>query len=112
MAKITVDNSAEMFGAATSIADLARFSFESFDSDAVSIYFLDGILDTDWKWETARMEYEYATGLSAWFKDGSAIHVGAWRTSEDESGRFERREYRAGVNAARRRMGLAPVTVC
>lgn len=107
MAKITVDNSGNTMGGEVTIADLARFSFETFDSRLVSIYFLDGILDTDWPFEVERREYEYATGLSAFFKDGTAIHVAAWGCSDDQSGAFEQREYAAGARHAQKRMGIA-----
>ena len=41
--------------------------------------------------------------MTVLFKDGSRLTVGAWATTDDESGRFEEREYAAGRRFARRR---------
>lgn len=76
--KLTVDNSGEIFGDKTSIADLAQFSFNGEDSERMHIYHADQILRRDWRNEIDKLDMEYATGVSAKFKDGSQLHVGAW----------------------------------
>ena len=44
------------------------------------------ILQRDWRFEIAESEMEYATGISATFKDGSRLSVGAWADCCDGSG--------------------------
>lgn len=75
---LSIDNSAERFGAITSIADLASFTFNGEDSQKLHIYRADKLLSTHWRDEIAAVEMEYATGVSATFKDGSKLHVAAW----------------------------------
>jgi hypothetical protein len=86
MLKIAIDNAANIFPGAVTIADLARFSFNGEDSDALHIYRAQDIIDRDWLFELANLELEYATGISATFKDGSKLHVGAWADCCDGSG--------------------------
>lgn len=77
MTHVTVDTSAERFGAATTIAHLAANSFPEWDHATRTIYDADAVLDRDWKWERESTEMEYATGLSETFKDGSKLHIAA-----------------------------------
>lgn len=88
MLKLAVDNSGEKFGDKVSIADLAVFSFNDRDSDAMHIYQADHILQRDWRDEIAAVDMEYLVGVSATFKDGSALRVSAWANCcrPDESG--------------------------
>lgn len=72
-----IDTSAERFGAAVTIAHLAQFSFEGEDSDALHIYRADQIIARDWPFEVEEIDMEYAMGVRAMFKDGSALFVGA-----------------------------------
>ncbi|PNU05825.1 hypothetical protein [Novosphingobium guangzhouense] len=75
---LSVDNTAEIFGSVTSIADLAQFSFAGEDSQRLHIYRAEEIARTDWRDEIRDMEMEYATGISVTFNDGSKLHVAAW----------------------------------
>lgn len=79
MAKITVDNSANMFPGTVSIADLARNTpFLKASSDDLNIYQVQHEMEKEWPFEIESFEFEYCTGYSATFKDGSRIHIGAW----------------------------------
>lgn len=102
MARITVDNSGEIFGSTVTLADLAQHSFQEMRSDIVSIYYIDGILSVDWRDELQSVEMEYLTGVSATFKDGSIIHVGAWADGDEKQGR------EAGARFARFRQEFNP----
>lgn len=90
MLKLAVDNSGEKFGDKVSIADLAAFSFNGRDSDTMHIYQADNILAQDWRDELAGVEMEYLVGVSATFKDGSALRVSAWADCcrPDDDGRM------------------------
>jgi len=79
-ARIVVDRTAELFGAAVTIADLALNSFVGLDSDRTHIYEVWDTLERDWRDELDRSgsSLEYATGVSARFNDGSVLHIGAW----------------------------------
>lgn len=87
-ARLTVDRSAEIFGAEVSIADLAVHSFTGLASETANIYDVWRILTEDWRDEldTSRSELEYACGVSARFRDGSVLHIGAWADCCDGSG--------------------------
>ena len=88
---LKVDNSAELFGAKTSIADLAQFAFDDWSSDGLHIYRAAELVEENWRDELAEpVEMEYALGISAKFKDGSALHVSAWADCcrPDEDGRY------------------------
>lgn len=76
--QLSVDNTAEIFGDTTSIADLAQFSFAGEDSQLLHIYRADEILRADWRDEIREIEMEYALGVIATFKDGSKLNVAAW----------------------------------
>jgi hypothetical protein len=79
MAKITIDRANEIFGSKTTIADLAQFTeILSRDSDRLNIYEVEEAMTREWKHEIASWEYEYLTGYTATFKDGSRISIGAW----------------------------------
>lgn len=85
MAKITVDNSAEKFGSKVSIADLARNAFPE-SSDVLHIYAVQNRLEREWRFEIESLDMEYALGVHAMFKDGSAINVAAWADCCDGAG--------------------------
>lgn len=76
--QLSVDNTAEIFGDVTSIADLAQFSFAGEDSQQLHIYRADEILRADWRDEIRDVEMEYALGITATFTDGSKLLVSAW----------------------------------
>ena len=40
-------------------------------------------MSREWPWEIETWNYEYLTGYSAKFKDGSIIHIGAWAEGEE-----------------------------
>ena len=86
--RLTVDRSEEIFGAPTTIADLAKNSFPHLDSDKVHIYEVWQVLETDWRDELDRSAstMEYTMGVSAKFHDGSILHIGAWADCCDGSG--------------------------
>lgn len=88
MLKLHIDNSAEIFGARVSIADLAQFSFNGLHSDALTVYEAGAILDRDWRWEMVpnTMSLENGLGTSVRFKDGSALSVSAWADCCDGNG--------------------------
>ena len=85
---IQVDRSAERFGSAVSIADLAVHSFPGHQSAFVHIYEVWEVLERDWRFELDRdaSSMEYATGVSARFRDGSVLHISAWADCCDGSG--------------------------
>lgn len=74
---VIVDNSGEIFGDKVSIADLAQYSFKNESKDTLHIYRADQILSRDWRDELVSVEMEYALGVSATFKDGSVLRIGA-----------------------------------
>lgn len=92
MAKITVDNSNNIYPGSVSIADLAQFlPILNNDSNWLDIYLVESAMSEAWPHEIERFEYEFATGYSAYFKDGTAIHIGAWNDrDEHESARLWR----------------------
>ena len=69
-----VDNSREIFGDKTSIADLAANSFTGFFQTLTNTQARD-VLARDWKWELASVEDASAHTLAAIFKDGSRLNV-------------------------------------
>lgn len=76
---IEVDMKGEKFGAAVSIAHLAANGFADWDAQTRHIYDADEMISREWKWELERpVEMEYATGVTATFKDGSILRVAAW----------------------------------
>jgi hypothetical protein len=84
MAKITVVNDGNIFPGTVSIADLAaNTEFLKESSKNMTIYYVEYMMRQEWKWEIESFDYEYATGYSAKFKDGSEIHIGAWSEGED-----------------------------
>lgn len=87
-ARLVVDRRAELFGAATTIADLAVHSFADLVSEQTHIYDVWAIFERDWSDELdyAASEMEYATGVCARFRDGSILHVGAWADCCDGTG--------------------------
>ena len=85
MAKITIDNTGNKWPGTVSIADLAKNTeFLKRHSDDFDIYEVQEAMDKEWRFEIADYEYEYGTGYSATFTDGSVIHVGAWKTETNE----------------------------
>lgn len=79
MARVTIDNSKQIFDSKVTIADLAaNTEILERDSDDLNIYAVQKAFDKEWKFEIADWDYEYLVGYSATFKDGSKIHVGAW----------------------------------
>lgn len=78
--QLVVDRAHERFGAEVTIADLARHSFPDFNCNLVHIYEVWERLEEDWRFELDRdaSTLEYATGVSARFKDGSTLHISAW----------------------------------
>lgn len=87
-ARLVVDRSAELFGSNVTIADLAAHSFPAFDSQSVHIYEVWDVLERDWRDELDRSgsTMEYALGVSARFRDGSILHIGAWADCCNGSG--------------------------
>ena len=85
---LAVDRKAERFGAAVTIADLAVHSFPEHFSDLVNVYEVWDVLERDWQFEfdRAASETEYAVGVTARFRDGSALHISAWADCCDGSG--------------------------
>lgn len=78
MIKTHIDTTNERFGSAVTIAHLATFSFTDEDSDKLHIYRAEQIFRRDWPHEIEAVEMEYASGVSATFKDGSRLSVSAW----------------------------------
>lgn len=76
--KMSVDNTAELFGDKVSIADLAQFSFNGEDSNTLHVYRADQILMRDWRDELSGVELENGCGVYATFKDGSRLSVSTW----------------------------------
>ena len=86
--RLVVDNSVEIFGAKVSIADLAVHSFPRLDSRSATIYAVWAVLERDWRDELdhAASEMEYTCGVTARFRDGSILHIGAWADCCDGTG--------------------------
>lgn len=84
MARITVDNTNNMYPGKVSIADLAQFMplFKK-KSDDLDIYEVEDMMSREYKFEIEKFEYEYCTGYTAFFKDGSILSVGAWADCEN-----------------------------
>ena len=76
---LSVDRSAELFGATATIADLAVYSFPDHEGDAVTIYDVWAVLERDWSFELDRdaSDAEYAIGVTAKFRDGSVLKIAA-----------------------------------
>ena len=70
-----VDNSAETFGAKTSIADLAQNSFTGTPGWSLGSEAAAETLVRDWKWELAAEPVITQGQVAARFKDGSALTV-------------------------------------
>lgn len=85
---VEVDRRAEQFGAAVTIADLAVNSFPDHQCASASIYEVWEALERDWRFELDRTgsTMEYATGVSARFRDGSVLHIAAWADCCNGSG--------------------------
>jgi hypothetical protein len=85
---VEVDRRAEQFGAAVTIADLAVNSFPDHQFASASIYEVWEALERDWRFELDRTgsTMEYATGVSARFRDGSVLHIAAWADCCNGSG--------------------------
>jgi hypothetical protein len=87
MARVTVNNDGNIFFKQgefnVTIADLAALlPILKRHSNTLNIYEVQAAFEADWKHEIAEWEYEYATGYTARFKDGSAISVGAWADAD------------------------------
>ena len=85
---LQVDRRTEQFGAAVTIADLAVFSFPEHRSAFTNVYEVWEVLERDWRHELDRVHsaIEYATGVSARFRDGSTLHIAAWADCCDGEG--------------------------
>ena len=85
---LAVDRRTEQFGAAVTIADLAVNSFPDHQCAFANIYEVWEALERDWRFELDRSgsTMEYATGVSARFRDGSVLHIAAWAACCDGSG--------------------------
>lgn len=85
---VRVDRRAEQFSAAVTIADLAVYSFPNHQCAFANIYEVWEALERDWRFEIDRAgsTLEYATGVSARFRDGSVLHIAAWADCCDGSG--------------------------
>ena len=85
---LAVDRRTEQFGAAVTIADLAVNSFPDHRCAFANIYEVWEALERDWRFELdhAGSSMEYATGVSARFRDGSVLHIAAWAACCDGSG--------------------------
>lgn len=85
---LQVDRHAERFGAAVTIADLAANSFPEHRGAFAHIYEVWDVLERDWSFELDRdgSSMEYATGVSARFRDGSVLYISAWADCCDGSG--------------------------
>ncbi len=88
VAFLQVDRRAEIFGAAVTIADLAANSFPEHQSTSAHVYEVWEVLTRDWCFELdhAGSSMEYATGVSARFRDGSVLHISAWADCCDGTG--------------------------
>lgn len=91
MARVRIDNSKNLWPGTVTIADLAaNTAILKRDSDLLSIYEVQEAFEEEWKFEVEAWEYEYGTGYSARFKDGSVINVGAyWTQPRDEEDQFD-----------------------
>lgn len=77
MARISIDTTGEIYGATVTIADLAQYTpILSRDSDCLTIYEVEEAMSREWQWEIETWNYEYLTGYSAKFKDGSVTTLG------------------------------------
>lgn len=87
-ARLVVDRSSGHFGSNVTIADLAIHSFPGLESHGAHIYEVWEVLERDWCEELDRSgsSMEYCTGVSARFRDGSVLHIGAWADCCDGSG--------------------------
>lgn len=85
---LEIDRRAEQFGAMVTISDLAANSFPEHRSAFANIYEVWEVLERDWPFELDRAgsSMEYATGVSARFRDGSVLHIGAWADCCDGTG--------------------------
>ena len=88
MARVSVDNSGELFGAKTSIADLAQYLPIARDkpSNALNVYEVFAAFEAEYKHELKEgaSEMEYPTGCKFVFRDGSILHVAAWKACSEE----------------------------
>lgn len=87
MARTVVDNSKNIYPDTVSIADLAQFLplFKENKSEDLNIYQVEQAMSEEYSYEIERFEFEYATGYSAYFKDGSVLHVSASADCDDPS---------------------------
>lgn len=85
MARVVIDNTNNMYPGKISIADLAQYvpTVRDNKSDDLNIYQVEAAMKDAYPFEIERFEFEYATGYSAWFKDGSAIHISASAECDD-----------------------------
>jgi hypothetical protein len=84
MARISIDTTGQIYRSTVTVADLAQYTpILSRDSDCLTIYEVEEAMSREWKWEIETWEYEYLTGYSATFKDGSIIHIGAWAEGDE-----------------------------
>ena len=91
MARIVVDNEKNIYPGTVSIADLAQYATDadgiqvkSRDSTKMHIYYVAGVYLNEYAHEIQEWSFEYGTGFSARFKDGSAIHISASGECSDE----------------------------
>jgi hypothetical protein len=82
MARISIDNSGDIFNSAVTIAELAQFTpILAERSDRLHVYEVESAMRAEWKHEIAESEMEYLTGCTFIFKDGSRLDVAAWAGS-------------------------------
>ena len=86
-ARIVIDNEANIYPGTVSIADLAQFMplFKENKSEDLNIYQVEDAMSKEYRTEITKFEFEYGTGYSAWFQDGSVLHVSASAECEDPS---------------------------
>jgi hypothetical protein len=83
MARVTIDNTRNMWPGTTSIADLAANTplIRDRQSSEISVYDVEDALLAEWKpeIEPGTMESEFPNWCRVDFKDGSRITVSAWK---------------------------------
>jgi len=91
MARVTVDNTKNLYPGTTTIADLAQYCpmFKENKSEDLNIYQVEDMMTREYKNEIEKFEYEYATGYTAYFKDGSVLSVGAWADCHNPEAIYE-----------------------
>lgn len=86
MARVSVDNSGEIFGSKCSIADLAQYFPIARDNHSrdLNVYEVAAAYEREYKHELRESVMEYPTGCGFYFRDGSVLHVAAWAECSEE----------------------------